>query len=105
MEIDEGLTDPTDLVEETLPAHSISADSIETPAEVICSPPCSGGPAPIGTSSPIVTSGDGGSDPNEGNRQDDLQHIEAESDVVEKFSITNEVLEPQGTEFTSRGRI
>ncbi len=96
--MDEGPTDPTDLVEETSPALSTGADLIETPAEVIRSPPHSGGLAPIGTSSPIVTTEDGGSDPNEGSLKDDLQDIEAESDEVEKFSLANEVLEPQGTE-------
>ncbi len=98
--MDEEPTDPTDPVEETLPAHSTSAYSIEMPAEIIDTPTHSGELAPIGTSSPIVTSGDGGSDLNEGNQKDDLQNMEAESDEVEKFSLVNEVLEPRGTETT-----
>ncbi len=93
-------------MEETLLAHSASADSIETPLEVIGSPPRSGEPAPIGTSSPIVVSGDGGFDPNEGSRKDDLQDMEAESDEAkEKFSLAKEVLELRGIDASPAQRV
>ncbi len=63
------------------------------PAEVIGTPPRSVEPAPIGTSSPVVTSRDSGSGPNEGNQESDPQDMEAESDEVEEqFSLANEVL-------------
>ncbi len=101
MEIDEGPTSPTDLVEETLPAHSTSAKSIETPAEVIGTLPCSGEPALIGTSSPITVPGDGRLAPNERSQEDNLQSMEADPDEAEeKFSLAKEVLEPQGMDAT-----
>ncbi len=82
-------------------AHSTSADSIEMPAEIIGTPPLSGNPAPIGTSSPIITSGGSGFDPNEGNRRNDLQDMEGESDEAEeKFSVVNEALGSWGMDAT-----
>ena len=101
MEVEEGPTDSADHVEEISPAHSTSADSIEMPAEIIGTPPRSGEPAPIGTSSPIMVSGDGGFDPNEGSQKDNLQDMEAGSnEAEEKFSLEKEVLEPQGIDAT-----
>ncbi len=101
MEIDEGLTEPTDPVEETSPVQSTSADPIETSTEIIGTPPRSGEPTPIGTSSPIVMAGDGGSASNKGTQKDDLRDMEAESDEAEeKFSLAKEVLEPRGMEAT-----
>ncbi len=82
MEVDEGPTNPTDLVEEMSP--------------VMSTPPRSGEPAPIGTSSPITVPGDDGIDPSEGSRRDNLQGMEADSDEAEeRFSLAEEVLEPR----------
>ncbi len=101
MEIDEGPTHPTDFVEETSPAHSTSADLIKTPAEIMGTPPHSGEPAPIGTSSPIAVSGDGGFDPNERSPINNLQDVEADSDEAEeRFSLAEEVLEPREIDAT-----
>ncbi len=99
METEEGPTDPTDSVEETLLAHNASADSIEMPAEVIGTPPRSGELTPIGTSSPVVAPRDSGPDPGVGNRESDPQEPESD-EVEEKFSPANEVLEPRGMEAT-----
>ncbi len=76
-------------------AHSIRAESTEMPAEVMGTPPHSGEPTPIGTSSPIVVSGADGIDPNEGSQKDNLQGMKADSDEAEeRFSLAEEVLEP-----------
>ncbi len=102
METEEGPADPTDPVEETSLAHDTSADPTQVPADMIGTPPHPSEPAPVTTSSPVITSRDSEPGPVKGKQEGDLQDMKAESDEMdEKFPLGNEMLEPQEIGITS----
>ncbi len=94
MEVEKGPTDPTDPVEETSLARSTNADPTQAQMEAMDTPPYLSEMAPTMTSAP---------DSVEGNREGDLQDMEAKSGEVDgKLPIGNEALEPQETETTPK---
>ncbi len=95
IEREEGPTDPTDPVEETSPTCSTSAGLTPAQIEGMGTPPRSSEPAPVMTSSPVVTPRDSEPGPDVGNREGDPKDMEAVSGrTKEQLPLENEVLEP-----------
>ncbi len=101
MEVNEGPIDPTDPVEDLSPVHNAGAESEETPAAGMNTPPRSDGTAPNDTSLPSEVPGRHGCDLNGESQKDSLRSEEINADEAEeRFSLAEKAPGPQEMDAT-----